>query len=64
MIPYFILAGSYFAGVISLGDFMSGVGAFELFVINTTLLLSYYPKLMQCRASYVIVEDFYKEIHK
>lgn len=64
LIPYFILAGSYFAGVISLGDFMSGVGAFELFVINTTLLLSYYPKLMQCRASYVIVEDFYKEIHK
>lgn len=63
LIPYLILAGPYFAGIIGLGEFMGQVGAFELFVVNTTLLLGYYPKLMACRASYLLVDNFYKEIN-
>jgi putative ATP-binding cassette transporter len=59
LIPYMLLAGSFFTGAITLGDFMAGVAAFELLVINATILLILYPKLTKARASYQISQEFY-----
>jgi ABC-type uncharacterized transport system fused permease/ATPase subunit len=64
LIPYILLGGTYFAGTITLGVFMAGVATFELIVINATILVILYPKLTKARASYKIVQTFYKEITK
>lgn len=64
LIPYVLLGSAYFAGSITLGVFMAGVATFELIVINATILVVLYPKLTKARASYKIVQTFYKEITK
>lgn len=62
LIPYILLAGTYFAGGMTLGDFMAGVTIFELIVINSTILLALYPKLTKARASYKLSQTFYEEV--
>ena len=64
LVPYILLASSYFSGAITLGDFMSGTATFELIVINSTILLQMYPKLTKARASWGIVSKFYDEVSK
>jgi ABC-type uncharacterized transport system fused permease/ATPase subunit len=62
LIPYIMLSGAYFTGNMTLGQFMAGVSTFELIVINSTILLILYPKLMKARASHIISSQFYKEV--
>lgn len=64
LIPYILLGSAYFSGTITLGIFMAGVATFELIVVNATILVVLYPKLTKARASYKIVQNFYKEITK
>lgn len=62
VVPYILLASPYFTGAITLGTFMAGVSTFELIVINATILTVLYPTLTKARASYAIVNKFFKEI--
>jgi ABC-type uncharacterized transport system fused permease/ATPase subunit len=62
LVPYIILSYPFFAGDITLGQFMKGVGTFELIVINSTILLVLYPKLTKAKASYNISKAFYEEV--
>lgn len=64
LVPYLILSYPFFAGEISLGQFMKGVGSFELIVINSTILLVLYPKLTKAKASYQISKAFYQEVKR
>jgi len=63
MVPYIILASSFFSGAMTLGEFMGGVATFELIVVNATILMLLYPKLTQARASYRIIKNFYGELN-
>lgn len=62
LVPYALLASSFFAGTISLGDFMGAVSTFELIVVNSTILLIIYPNLNRARASYAISKKFFEEV--
>ena len=62
LVPYVLLASSYFAGAITLGGFMAGVATFELIVVNATIVMMLYPKLTKARASRQIIEDFNSKI--
>lgn len=59
LVPYILLASSYFSGALTLGDFMSQVSIFELIVINSTIVLLMYPQLTKARVSYNLAKDFY-----
>lgn len=58
LIPYVLLSSEFFAGTITLGEFMSGVATFELLVVNATILMALYPKLTRARASKSITKEF------
>lgn len=62
LVPYLILSGAYFSGDITLGQFMNGVATFELIVVNSTILLVLYPRVMQVKAAYKLVLEFYEEV--
>lgn len=62
VVPYFLLSGAYFSGAINLGDFMAGVSSFELIVVNSTILLQLYPKLMAAVSSSKIAVEFYHDL--
>lgn len=64
LVPYILLSYPYFAGTITLGEFMKGVGSFELITINATIILVLYPRLTQARASYNISKKFYDEVRE
>ncbi len=64
LVPYILLSIPFFAGGMTLGAFMSGVASFELIVMNSTILLMLYPKLMRARASYKIAKDFYVTVEQ
>lgn len=64
LVPYILLAAPFFQGTLTLGDFMSGVAAFELIVINATIVIILYPKLTKARASYQLSNDFYNQVRK
>lgn len=59
LIPFIILVPLYFNNTINFGDVMGGVAAFELIVINATILLNLYPQLISMSASWKRVTDFY-----
>ena len=58
LIPYILLSSSFFAGTITLGEFMAGVATFELLVVNATILMALYQKLTRARASKSITKEF------
>lgn len=62
LVPYLIYGGVYMSGGMSLGTFMAAVATFELIVANSTIVLAMYPDLMKARASYKIVDAFYREV--
>lgn len=64
LVPYLLLAGPFFAGTISLGDFMGGAAVFDLIVINSTILILLYPKITKAKASYQLAKEFYLDTRK
>lgn len=62
LIPWLILSVPYFKGSMTLGDFMGGVAAFELIVVNSTILIKMFPAVTKAHASWVRVRDFYKKL--
>lgn len=62
LVPWIILSTAYFSNSINLGDFMSSVAAFELIVVNSTILIKMFPHVTKAHASWIRVRDFYKKL--
>ncbi len=58
IIGYVLLSPKYFAGTITLGEFMGIVAVFQLIVMNTTYIVNLYPQYTQARASRDIIKEF------
>lgn len=64
LVPYVMLAPLYFSKELTLGAYMSGVATFELIVINTTILISMFPRIVESKASIKILQNVYKSFEK
>lgn len=51
VLPYIVLIPSLLDGTIGLGDLMKHQATFALIVVNAAILINFYPKLVQGRAS-------------
>lgn len=60
-IPYLILIPLFFSGSIEFGEVMGGAAAFELMVLNTTIILQYYPDLTKTLAAWERVLEFWRQ---
>lgn len=64
LVPYLLMSGAYFSGSITLGVFMASVATFELIVVNATILIVLYPKVMAAYASLLITKEFEERVSK
>ncbi len=62
-LPFWILAPSYFAQDITLGDVTQGVLTFDLLVINSTIWVQLYPEITAVQTAFIRVHEFYKDVH-
>ncbi len=60
LVPFLILLPMYFTGDINFGILMRDVAAFELIVLNATILLNLYSQLITMFASWHRVKTFYE----
>jgi len=60
LVPYLILIPMYFASEITFGEVMKGISQFDLLVINATILIIMYPKVVKALAAYERVKEFYE----
>jgi len=62
LIPFLLLAPSYFAGDIKLGNLMEAVAVFDLLVINSTILVLYYADVTRSSASWERIIEFRRKL--
>lgn len=59
IIAFIIVLPGYFAGTTDFGSVMGAVSAFDLMVVNGTILLNLYPQLITCIASWKRIQLVY-----
>lgn len=62
LLGYALLIPSLVAGPITFGQFMGQSGLFDLIVINSTIILSMYLQFIKSQASWVRLNEYYKQI--
>ncbi len=61
-IPFVVMAPSYFAKEITIGDVTQGTLTFDLLVINATIWVVLYPQIIESRAAFMRVKELYEEV--
>lgn len=64
IVPFLILAGEYFSGSLSLGDVMQQTLAFDLLVLNASILVTLYPQITDAQTAILRVKELYDHVHR
>lgn len=63
LIAYLVLCPLFFAGTLTLGDFMGKVAVFDLLVLNSTILVQLFPTITRAQASFKRITLFNEKLN-